>query len=205
MRWPPFIVLLLAAPLLAGGAAMARDSVVIYRCTDASGALTIQNDVPCPAGSRQDRRVIANVAPASPSPAPTVPRPVATLPAKPPATPVAPIPGTDRERLPPPLLFECRTFDDSRYLNDDGTPPERCAPLPTTGLAGNAAIAAGSACQMVTDQCQRIPDEALCASWKQRLNEAESSLLFGRADNRPAAQAEVERIGRITRESTCGG
>ena len=38
--------------------ALAQHKVVIYRCTDASGALTVQNDVPCAKGSKQDKRVI---------------------------------------------------------------------------------------------------------------------------------------------------
>ena len=37
---------------------------------------------------------------------------------------------------------------------------------------------------MVTDQCQRLPDEALCENWKQRLREAQSALRFGRSDSR---------------------
>ena len=57
---------------------------------------------------------------------------------------------------------------------------------------------------MVDDQCQRIPDERLCESWKQRLREAESALRFGRADNRDASAAEYARIQRIVVESTCG-
>jgi hypothetical protein len=39
-------LMLLAAP------AAHADEVVIYRCTDAAGALTVQN-MPCPKGSRQ--------------------------------------------------------------------------------------------------------------------------------------------------------
>ena len=40
------------------GPAMAQDQVRIYRCTDASGALLIQNDQPCPAGHQQEVQVI---------------------------------------------------------------------------------------------------------------------------------------------------
>ena len=36
----------------------AHADLVIYRCTDASGAVTVQNDQRCPAGSREERRVI---------------------------------------------------------------------------------------------------------------------------------------------------
>ena len=33
----------------------AHADLVIYRCTDASGAVTVQNDQRCPAGSREER------------------------------------------------------------------------------------------------------------------------------------------------------
>ena len=44
--------LLLAAALLAyGPIAAAQDAATIYRCTAASGEVTIQNGTPCPAGA----------------------------------------------------------------------------------------------------------------------------------------------------------
>ena len=76
--------------------------------------------------------------------------------------------------------------------------------MQTTGLGGSAEGGAGAACQMVDDSCQRVADGALCESWQQRLRELESALRFGQVDDRAAAQADVERIGRIVRESTCG-
>lgn len=60
----PTRALLLAALLCASAAALA-DDVVLFRCTDADGALTVQN-APCPAGSSQ--RIERFVAPASPQP-----------------------------------------------------------------------------------------------------------------------------------------
>lgn len=213
MRW-----LLSLALLSLAGAAQAQQ-VTIYRCTDASGALTVQNDVPCPKGSKQDKRVIG-AAPTSATP-PSFVTPIAqpasapppTAPASPPAMPAAvPAPPATQaapaataaasDRLPPPVLFECRTFDNDRYLSDKGDQPERCAPLQTVDVNGGPG--AGAACQMVTDQCQRIADGALCESWKQRLRQAESQLRFGPNDQRATAQADVERMTRIVRESACG-
>lgn len=182
----------------------AQDSVVIYRCTAADGTLTLQNDVPCPKGERQERRVIETTAPGpvvpSPAPAPTIA----------PAPEVAPAPAAAadavvaEERLPPPALFECRTYDDRRYLSEIGEPPERCAPLQTTGVGGAKGMGAGVACELVTDQCQPIADEALCESWSRNVREAEAALRFGRFESREAAEAEIERTSAIVRESTCG-
>lgn len=206
--------LLWSLALLALAGAAQAQQVTIYRCTDASGALTVQNDVPCPKGHKQEKRVIGSaptsstppafvspaVAPAAPAPAPAPPAPrEAAAPAKP-----APAAATAAagDRLPPPMLFECRTFDNDRYLSDKGDAPERCAPMATVGLNGEPS--AGAACQMVTDQCQRVADGALCESWKQRLRQAESQLRFGPADQRAGAQADVERMTRIVQESSCG-
>src|SRR5690606_41737615 len=52
-RFP--IVLLFS---LLGSPAQAQQQVTIYRCTDAAGALTIQNDEPCPAGQKQEVREV---------------------------------------------------------------------------------------------------------------------------------------------------
>lgn len=208
-------------------AAHAQGKVTIYRCTDANGALTVQNNTPCPKGSKQEKRLIDSAPSSSgppmvitgaPPPAPVMPQlppaapaqlpSVSTPPvARPPATPAQTTPASppiaDSNRLPPPALFECHTKDSGSYLSDNGAPKERCAPLRTTGLGG-VSEGAGLACEMVTDQCQRVPDETLCEKWKQRLRETESALRFGRDQERPDAQAEFDRIGRIMRETTCG-
>ena len=55
------------------------DEVVFYRCTDASGALTLQN-MPCPKGDTQVKKVVqsVNTVPGA-SPAPVTPRPPAPV------------------------------------------------------------------------------------------------------------------------------
>ncbi|GAB3346733.1 DUF4124 domain-containing protein [Lysobacter tyrosinilyticus] len=208
------LALVLSAPMPASA-----QGVVIYRCTDASGALTIQNGTPCPKGSKQERRVM-EAAPTS-APPPFVTSPTPTTPVHvPPALrtpPVAPRPAapepeqepettiTDEDRLPPPWLYECRTSDNDTYLSEDGEPKPRCVTLNTTGLGG--VIEGGNntaACEMKIDQCQRVPDGALCDAWHRRLRAAESALRFGASEDRAKAQAEVQRLTRAVRESTCG-
>lgn len=209
------------AGLLAGlGAATAQPGrVTIYRCTDAKGALTVQNDVPCPAGSKQDKRVLDAAPPSGLSlpPFPTGASPGTTgEPAAPRGTarldsaqsvpdefadlPAAQVAAS--ERLPPPALFECRTYDKDRYLREDANPPPRCAPLQTTGLGGDTSMGAGEACEMVNDQCQQLGDDALCDGWRKRLREVQSQLRFGTGD-RATVKADFERIARVVRETTC--
>lgn len=204
----------------AAGAASAQD-VVIYRCTDASGALTIQNGTPCPKGSKQERRVM-EAAPALSAPPytppPAAPQPVVVPPSlrspprvPPPPTPEPPLPAepevpiADSDRLPPPWLYECRTFNDDSYLSENGEPKPRCVTLTTTGLGGMIESNINtSACEMKLDQCQRVPDGALCDAWRRRLRDAQSSLNFGVSEDRAKAEAEVLRLTRVVRETTCG-
>ncbi len=193
----------------------ARAGVVIYRCTDASGAVTVQNDTPCPKGSKQQRRVLdtpppSTTPPAYIAPAAIVPDPVPAAPIAPGPSVPAPDPATasaqpDGERLPPPPLFECTTYDNDHYLSDDGTPVERCAPLDIVGIGDGSAPGVGAACQKTTDTCQRVPDGAACDAWKRREREARATLMFGKAEDKDRHQADYERVQRIVTESTCGG
>lgn len=207
----------LAAVVAAGGtiAAVAQTQVVIYRCTDAAGALTVQNDTPCPSGSRQERSVID---PPPPMPA-YVPEPVAIVPvptaivaadadAAPGAEPdrpqdAAPSRVPAAERLPPPPLFQCNTWDNDSYLSEEPAPKPRCVRLLTTGLGGDPSQGAGQACEMKYDQCQRIPDGAACDGWTRRQREIESSWRYARAGDKPPLQEQFLRVGRILAETTC--
>lgn len=213
---PRLAVTLLALAL--AGTGHAQEQLVIYRCTDAQGQLTIQNNVPCPKGSKQVRRVmdtppapsVPYVPPtpaAAPAPAPPKPEP-APAPVARRSSPLDRLPPSEiapANRLPPPVLYECRTYDNDSYLDEHGAPPPRCVTLSTVGLGGYVdGGGTGAACEMKTDTCQRIPDGALCDSWRRRLREAESVVHFGVSENQAKAGADLERIAKIIRDSTCG-
>ncbi|MGN6512621.1 MAG: DUF4124 domain-containing protein [Lysobacteraceae bacterium] len=195
--------------LCAGWAAQARAGIVIYRCTDAFGRVTVQNDVPCPKGSREQKQVVEPPPPLpayQPAPAVVVDsRPQPTAAPTPPPTnattgaDAAPAPAVP---LPPPPLYRCRTPEDAGYFGENATPPARCVALPVVGLDGQPS-GAGTACQVVRDTCERIPDDAACAAWQQYAREAEAAWRFGRAEDGARHQAEFERIQRVLRESTC--
>lgn len=191
------------------------DEVVFYRCTDANGALTMQN-MPCPKGSKQEKKVMQSVstapmggaAPAKPTsshvPPPASP---AAAPTVAPALPPAPIPAeaaAAEKRLPPPILFQCTTYDKDTYITEGEEPQSRCVPLRTVGLDGNPQTGAGEACEMMRDQCARVPDGALCEAWKKRLGETEVAWRFARPGNEAKNKAEFERTQKIWRESACG-
>jgi len=189
--------------LVASSAAQAAD-VVIYRCTDASGALTLQN-APCPKGTKQEQRTMQGVntvpmapaAPAGQAPAAAA-KPAARTADAPPAR------ATDAAPLPPPVLFQCTTYDKDTYVTEDSEPASRCVSLRTTGLDGNPQAGAGQACEVVRDTCARVPDGGLCEAWKKRGDETEVAYRFARRENVEKNRAEYERVARILSESTCG-
>lgn len=200
--WVPLsLVLLLSALGLFPVAA--QQGMTIYRCVDPSGAVTLQNDVPCPKGSQQTvRKVDALPAlPTLPPPAPAAaPKPAPPSPVV--APPPAVVPSAPLVRAPPPPLFQCRTWDERDYLGDTAEPPATCVPLPTVGIDGSTTLAAGSACEMRQDACVAVPAEHLCLAWKKRVDEAEFRWKFGGARN-DARKTEYDRVVRIYRESTC--
>lgn len=185
----------------------ASAQVVIYRCNDASGAVTLQNDRPCPKGTQQQKRTIETPPPAPP---PALVTPVPAAMAAPPPPPVpAPAPAPTEQpaeeiaRTPPPPLFECRTQGGDRYLSEQAQPPPRCAPLQVTGLDGRGESAGGAACEMVEDQCQAVPEAALCDAWARRVREAEIPASFFNDGRTQLPAAEIERLRGVVRASTC--
>lgn len=199
--------------LLAGGMTSAHAAeVTIYRCTDASGALTLQNS-PCPKGMKQEARTMqgVNTVPMAPtSPATAAPVPATVAPSTPAATPAkesavataAPAPADDR-RLPPPVLFQCTTYDKDSYVTEDVVPASRCVAMRTVGLDGNPQSGAGQACEVVRDTCARVPDGALCDAWQKRRDETEVAWRFARPENVEKNRAEYERVVRILAGSSC--
>ena len=110
----------------------------------------------------------------------------------------------EADRLPPPVLFQCTTPDKDSYISEDPEPAPRCVLLRTTGLDGNPQSGAGEACEVVRDQCARVPDGALCDAWKKRLGETEVAWRFARPGNESKNKEEFERTRRIWDQSTCG-
>ena len=184
----------------------------IYRCTDARGALTIQNGTPCPKGSKQQVQTVEApmVIPRYEAPPAIVTRvpepPPEPAPAEP-ERPQAPPPARldDAQRLPPPPLYQCNTCDNDRYLSEDPEPKPRCVALQTTGLAGDPNRAGGQACEMKYDLCARVPDGTACEGWKQRQREIESTWRYAPGSDKPRLQEEFARVTKILNDTTCGG
>ena len=204
---------LLALLLCACASASAQaGEIVFYRCTDASGALTVQN-MPCPKGTQlQSRKVMQAVdtPPPMPAPAPAPPAALPTLmaapvqappvaaatPAKVPVAPVAP-------PVPLPDLFQCRTREGESYFSESSEPPSRCVAMQVTGLDGNPTTGAGEACEVVRDTCTAVDPAQLCATWQQRVDEAESQWRFATPSQAQALQKNYQRLQSLLDGSDC--
>lgn len=179
--------------------ARAQGTVVIYRCTDASGAVTLQNGTPCPKGAKQEVRRMTAPPPGPPPPAFVPPAPApAAAPTTPPPVAEAPAPLL---RQPPAPLFMCRKWNGDEYFGDTGEPPAECVPLEVRGIDGSRTLAAGQACEMRRDDCTAVPTEQLCTAWKRRVDEAEFRAKFAPRD--AARQAEFARVREAWLTSTC--
>ncbi|MEI2453403.1 MULTISPECIES: DUF4124 domain-containing protein [Lysobacter] len=179
----------LALCCLAASAGAAE--VVIYRCTDAQGRLTLR-DTPCAAGQRQQTQTMLR--PVDPPPRPT---PATDAPAAPAPTPAA----APRPRVvvvqPPRPMYECVTPDGERYTSDTsegnprwlplwslgypaylprnplgdrvGAPPPRLgdpdARLPRDGR-GYGVLYGGNT--LVRDECHALPQQEVCARLRDR-------------------------------------
>lgn len=211
----------LGAALLASASVAGAQEVAIYRCTDPSGALTVQN-MPCPKGMQQQKKLMTAPAavPLTPgvagaaSPARTAPAtqprttPKADVSAAAPAAPPVPVaptpPATSSiSTLPPPPLFECTAHDNGRYFTEDREPATRCLPMQTTNLAGGPATGGGSACEVVTDRCAPVPDQTLCEAWRQRAEQAESTWHFSDEAQSAERKQRYAQMRRVLDESRC--
>ena len=184
----------------------AARTIHIFRCTDAAGRVTLQNDVPCPKGTRQQQQVVeapppapAYVTRAAPDAAtdPVAPG-AAETPAPPPegATAAPLVPG------PPPQLYACRTWDEHDFLTEDATPAERCAPLQVVAADG-ATRSDAAACEKVTDQCEAVPGDALCTAWQRRVDEAEFRWRFAGGKQDDDRRREYELLKATLAQGNC--
>lgn len=200
---------LLAFALLFAGGPLLADEVVFYRCTDASGALTVQN-MPCPKGMQQTTKVMQAAVTPPPVPAPlpvtaspaTAMLPVLSAAPQPPSV-AAPTPApVVRKPLPP--LFQCRTRQGESYLSETADPPGRCLSLRVTGLDGNPQTGAGEACEIVRDTCTAVAAEQHCATWKKRIDDAEAAPRTASSTQAARSlQDEHQRLQKLWNASDC--
>lgn len=187
-----FLVLtLLALAGSAGGAA--RDTVTVYRCVDAKGRVTLQDD-PCPAGTQSSTRQLQR-----PKDAPAKPAPAAT--AKPAPEPIVERRRDTRPLLSPPPMYRCTSYDGNERYSESYDPNPRCEPMVLYIDPRQLGPELSRACQWVEDSCVRLTDAAACEIWKKKRKDAQSASLHAFSDTASYRKSEVERIGQIVDES----
>lgn len=204
--------LLSLALCLPGMRSVHAQQTVIYRCTDAKGAVTMQNDIACGPGMKQEIRRIGTL-PTAPAPSS---KPATTLSpnlapagasfelvAGPQADPLPASSIAQAERKPPPPLFQCTTWDHDGYLSENDDPEPSCAPLNTIGIGGNNDIGAGQACEMQRDTCEPVLEERQCAEWKRYLDKAAFRSKYAGDGEAAQRKADYDRIAKLVADSSC--
>lgn len=184
--WPSLAILCCLV-----GAAGAQE-VVVYRCEDAQGRVTLQDD-PCPTGQKQQERRMQR--PQDPTPKPAAPAEPAPQPL--PTAPVAPAPPEPRPSPPP--LWKCTAWDGEVRYSENYDPNPRCVPL---AVLGYDAGAWGASCRWVEDSCVRLDDASACAVFADKLEQAESDALHAFSDTAAYRKSEVQRLRQIL-TTTC--
>ncbi|MDQ3040658.1 MAG: hypothetical protein M3Q51_06775 [Pseudomonadota bacterium] len=194
--------------LLCSDVTFAQDTI-FYKCTDAKGAVSIQNGTACGPGMKQEIRRIGEVR--------TVPVPAKKVRSQ--DEQVQPVygdfvmvSGPNMKRAPapesaglppPPALYQCRSWDGNDYLGELEKPEPRCAPLQVVGIGGSQSLGMGSACEMREDACTVVTNEGLCDAWFRRLDDAEFKLRYAGDDNRRERQATFDSIDAKVKASSC--
>lgn len=182
----------LAIFLFAVGPAATQD-ITVYRCQDAAGRVTLQ-DEPCGADQRQTERRMTRPQDPAPKPAQAAgerPKADDETPAEPPP---APLP------YPPPPLFQCTNYDGDVRYSEQYDPQTECVPLAVLGYDMRGSPHAAS-CRWVTESCLRLDDDEACDQFKASLRQARSDALHAFSDTAAFRKSELERLRRIVDES----
>lgn len=203
------------------------DAVTIYRCTDASGHLTLR-DSPCAKGQAQQVRSMLR-----PKDAPLPPTP---------REPTREEPPPPREHVvyvqPPRPLYECVTPDGARYTSETPEGHPRwvplwtlgvpMAPFPSAGITGRTELAithgnvsisgsrtivqpplyvppaAYGAGTWVRDDCHPLPQAEVCARLRDRRDEIDRRFFNAQPGERDALRVEERGVdARLSQD--CGG
>lgn len=204
MRASAALAILFAASV----AARAGDAVTIYRCTDASGRLTLR-DTPCRKGQTQQTRTMVR-----PKDAP----PARSVPAAPPSPGAAATPPPRVVVVRPPRpLYECVPPDGPAYTSDSPEGHPRWVPLWTLGLPygdgiamtqGNGATAGAGhhhgpragwpgvypAGTWIRDDCHALPQADVCARLVDRRDEIRRRFFNAMPSERDVLRVEERSI-----------
>lgn len=183
----------LFALLLVGGVA-AQETITVYRCVDAKGRVTLQ-DEPCPAGQDQSKRSMTRPqdAPPAPQPTPATSPPPETTAASPPVRLPSP---------PPPPLYVCTSYDGIERESESYDPNPRCEPIVLYHPRPQQLPPEWqSACRWVEDSCVRLSEAEACERFRRKQREAESAARHAFSDTAAYRKSELRRLTRIVEDN----
>ena len=190
------LLLLAGQPFAQAATSPAADTVTIYRCLDAKGHVSLQDD-PCPKDTTQQssRNMVR------PQDAPQ--RPAGTAPPAPPANPTPPeAPVVEFLYNPPPPMYECTSYDGIVRESEVYDPNPRCEPLALYyPEAHRLTPSQAGACLWVKDSCVRLSDAETCERFRKKKREAASALLHSFSDTEAYRKSELQRLTQIIDES----
>ena len=169
--------------------------VLVHRCTDAKGRVTLQ-DEPCPKGSQSESRQMTR--PKDPPKSRPIPM------RAPPIDVLAddPTPSFRRELIPPPPMYRCTSYDGIGRFSESYDPNPRCEPLVLYyPYPNNLTPAQALSCRWVEDSCVRLPDSTACMRWKVMRKDAVSAATRSFSDTAAYRKSELERLSQITEDS----
>jgi len=172
----------------------ADGTVTIYRCVDAKGHLSLQ-DEPCPKDSQASTRSMVR------------PKDAPARPAPPPQAAPNPEPPSDAVEYqdippPPPPMYQCTSYDGIVRESEVYDPNPHCEPLALYfPYPQRLTPAQAGACRWVQDSCVRLSDEQACAVFRLKKREAASALLRAFSDTEAYRKSELQRLTQIIDES----
>ena len=195
-------VLLAALLALPAAATRAQEGITIYRCTGSDGSVADGN-TPCADGQREQQRVMQRPRDAEPRSTPPVSAPPDASPATPRAVRVVQV-------RPPQPMYACTTPEGESYVSDEdrstprwvplwvagrvppprpGWGPPRPVPRPGPGRPPHSTPVAATGV-WVQDQCERLPQEAVCQHLSDRRYEILRTYHAAMPSEREALDAE---------------
>ena len=194
-------------------ACSALHAATAYKCVDARGAITFQ-DQPCRAGTRQSTIALPDSEP--PPPPNSTDAPAAIVATSPPVTEVPPPPP-----IPPPAFYLCTRYDGSRYISDTGEGGSALVPLGVLGVPNRsladayggrngigvsapglrtiphvpaAKVPFGDMDTWIDDECHPAAPREACAYLRNALDENTSKLRRAFSDTEAQLKAEQAEL-----------
>ena len=190
------LALSLAALLWPISGQAAEGTVIVYRCVDGKGRVTLQDDA-CPAGSKGIGRQMLRPRDAPPKlPGNIDERPA---PSEPPAS--EPYYPPEFTLIPPPPMYRCTSYDGSVRYSESYDPNPRCEPLGLYYQPGRLTPSQARICNWVEDSCIHLTDGEACKVWKERQKEAKSNAMHAFSDTAAYRKSELARTNQIIEES----